>query len=97
MCTNFCGHGCNLTLFKCNRHYFYEKFDVLSGLKVWEIRDCLLSQNQSKSILRLKPKTAKAKKRQRGVTFNEEVYLLKFYHNFNDDSQVLILKRSGTE
>ena len=87
----------NLTLFKCNRHYFYEKFNVLSGLKVWEIRDCLSSQNQSKSILRLKPKSAKAKKRQRGVTFNEESYLLKFYHSFTDDSQVLILKRSGTE
>ena len=81
----------NFTLWKCHRNYFYEKFEIMTPLRVWEVRDALKSLNPNKAILKTKKKTGKNKNQ---VRFTSELYLLKFYDVFGNDSQVVVIKRS---
>ena len=68
-----------------------EKFEIMTPLRVWEVRDALKSLNPNKAILKTKKKTGKNKK---NVRFTSEIYLLKFYDVFGNDSQVVVIRKS---
>ena len=84
------GNKTDFTILKCNRNYFFDRYQVITPLTVFEVQQTLKSRNPDKGILRTKKKT---NKRQNRVKFSEEIYLLKFFTSFSVDSQVVVLRK----
>ena len=84
------GNKTDFTILKCNRNYFFDRYQVLTPLTVFEVQQTLKSRNPDKGILKTKKKT---NKRQNRVKFSENIYLLKFFTSFSVDSQVVVLRK----
>ena len=85
------GNKTDFTILKCNKNYFFDRYQVLTPLTVFEVQQALKSRNPNKGILKSKKKTSK---RQNRVKFSDEIYLLKFFTSFSVDSQVVVLVKS---